>query len=317
MGNYLALYLRLSLEDMDVHGDSPKDESNSIQSQRAMLRNYVNAIPALADRPILEFVDDGYTGTNFDRPEFQKMMDRIRTGDVTCIVVKDLSRFGRNYLEVGDYLEHLFPFLGVRFIAINNHYDSQDYVGSTGGMDVAFRNLIYQRYSQDLSEKVKAAKHMKMAQGKHICGCPYGYKKKPGIKDQMFIDPEAGVVFTAGGLFYHFEKEQVRRLFCAMAERFPGGMIAFDAVNALGLKGVNAEVKMAGESAGSYFSLKKPREELESWSERIVNVVEKDYMNGYLKGGYRPTAITRFFHWVMQVFHMSFMLHVEFWEESK
>lgn len=194
MGNYLALYLRLSQEDIDARDNSPKDESNSIQSQRAMLRNYVNVIPELANRPIMEFVDDGYTGTNFDRPEFQKMMDRIRAGDVTCIVVKDLSRFGRNYLEVGDYLEHLFPFLGVRFIAVNDHYDSQNYVGSTGGMDVAFRNLIYQRYSQDLSEKVKAAKHMKMAQGKHISGCPYGYKKKPGIKDQMFVDSEAASI---------------------------------------------------------------------------------------------------------------------------
>lgn len=194
MGEHIALYLRLSLEDMDVRSESPKDESNSIQSQRLMLRNFVNTIPELANRPILEFVDDGYTGTNFDRPEFQKMLELIRSGDVACIIVKDLSRFGRNYLEVGDYLEHLFPFLGVRFIAVNDHYDSNDYVGSTGGLDVAFRNLVYQRYSQDLSEKVKTAKHMKMAQGKHITSCPYGYKKKPGIKDKMFIDPETAPI---------------------------------------------------------------------------------------------------------------------------
>lgn len=130
--------------------------------------------------------------------------------------------------------------------------------------------------------------------------------------EEIDFDPAEGIVFTAGGLFYYFQKEQVRRLLCAMAERFPGGMISFDAVNALGLKGVNAEVKLAGESAGSYFSLEKPREELEGWSERIVNVVEKDYIDGYLKGGYRQTFITRLFHWVMRVFHMSFMLHVEF-----
>lgn len=194
MGNHIALYLRLSLEDMDVRSESPKDESNSIQSQRLMLRNYINTIPELTNQPILEFVDDGYTGTNFERPEFQKMMDLVRSGDITCIIVKDLSRFGRNYLEVGDYLEHLFPFLGVRFIAINDHYDSNDYIGSTGGLDVAFRNLVYQRYSQDLSEKVKTAKHLKMAQGKHITCCPYGYKKKPGIKDKMFIDPETAPI---------------------------------------------------------------------------------------------------------------------------
>jgi site-specific DNA recombinase len=190
----VALYFRLSQEDVDARGNSLKDESNSIQSQRFMLRSFIANHPDLNGRPIMEFADDGFTGTNFDRPNFQQMMERVKSGDVSCIVVKDLSRFGRNYLEVGDYLEHLFPFLGVRFIAINDHYDSNDYVGSTGGLDVAFRNLIYQRYSQDLSEKVKSAKHMRMAQGKHICSCPYGYMKKPGIKDKMFIDPVTGPI---------------------------------------------------------------------------------------------------------------------------
>lgn len=132
--------------------------------------------------------------------------------------------------------------------------------------------------------------------------------------DKIPFDPKDGIIFTAGGLFYYFEKEQVRKLFCAMAERFPGGMITFDAVNALGLKGVNAEVKMAGNATASYFSLEKPKEELESWSEKIVNVVEKDYMFGYLKDAYKPTFITRLFHKVMEIFHMSFMLHAEFAE---
>lgn len=194
MESAVALYFRLSLEDLDVRGNSPKDESNSIQSQRFMLRSFVASHPDLNGKPVLEFADDGYTGTNFDRPQFRNLMELIKSGDVSCIVVKDFSRFGRNYLEVGDYLEHLFPFLGIRFISINDHYDSNDYVGSTGGLDVAFRNLIYQRYSQDLSEKVKSAKHLRMAQGKHICSCPYGYMKKPGIKDKMFIDPVTGPI---------------------------------------------------------------------------------------------------------------------------
>lgn len=130
------------------------------------------------------------------------------------------------------------------------------------------------------------------------------------------FDPRDGIVFTAGGLFYYFRKEQVKRLFCAMAEHFPGGMITFDAVNALGLKGVKAEVSMAGNSTDSYFSLEDPKTELEGWSEKLVNVVEKDYMFGYLKNAYRPTWITRLFHKVMEIFHMSFMLHVEFQEEA-
>ena len=132
--------------------------------------------------------------------------------------------------------------------------------------------------------------------------------------DKIDFDPAEGIIFTAGGLFYYFEREQVRRLLCAMAGRFPGGVISFDAVNALGLKGVNAEVKLAGESAGSYFSLEKPKEELESWSPRIVNVIEKDYADGYLKGGFHKTLVTRLFNWIMRTFHMSFMLHVEFAE---
>ena len=130
--------------------------------------------------------------------------------------------------------------------------------------------------------------------------------------DKIDFDPAEGIVFTAGGLFYYFETEQVRRLLCAMAERFPGGMITFDAVNALGLKGVNAEVKLAGNETKSFFSLERPKEELEGWSDRIINVVEKDYADGYLKGGYHKTPITRLFNWTMRTFHMSFMLHVEF-----
>lgn len=130
--------------------------------------------------------------------------------------------------------------------------------------------------------------------------------------DRIGFESDNGIVFTAGGLFYYFQKEQVRRLLCAMAEHFPGGMIAFDAVNALGLKGVSAEVKLVGEQANSFFSLERPKEELESWSERIVNVSEKDYADGYLKGGWRKTPVTRLFNWVMRTFHMSFMLHVEF-----
>lgn len=130
--------------------------------------------------------------------------------------------------------------------------------------------------------------------------------------DEIDFRPEDGAVFVAGGLFYYFEKEQVRRLFCAMAERFPGGVIVFDAVNAVGLKGVNAEVKLAGNRTKSFFSLERPKEELEAWSERIVNVEERDYFDGYLQGGYRKTAVTRLFMGVTRLLHMAFMLHAEF-----
>lgn len=187
--SYLAMYLRLSQDDVDIKTDGLKDESDSIHSQRLLIKRYVHEHADLNRLPILEFVDDGYTGTNFERPGFQRMMSQIRAGSISCVIVKDLSRFGRNYLEVGDYLEHIFPFLNIRFIAVNDHYDSNGYIGTTGGIDVAFRNLIYQRYSQDLSEKVKSAMHMKMAKGKYITHCPYGYMKKPGVKHEMIPDP--------------------------------------------------------------------------------------------------------------------------------
>ena len=136
--------------------------------------------------------------------------------------------------------------------------------------------------------------------------------------DKISFDPAKGIVFTAGELFYYFEKGNVRHLLCAMAERFPGGMITFDAVNALGLEGVNAEVKLAGNnSTKSFFSLERPSEELESRSSRITNVIEKDYADGCLKGGYRKTPVTRLFNWIMQAFHMGFMLHIEFRESQQ
>lgn len=130
--------------------------------------------------------------------------------------------------------------------------------------------------------------------------------------DKIDFNSKDGIVFTAGGLFYYFEKEQVKKLFCAMAERFPGGMITFDAVNSLGLKGVNTEVKMIGNKTKSIFSLENPKAELEQWSERIINVYEKDYIDGYLKSGYRKDVISKLFASIMRIFHMCFMIHAEF-----
>lgn len=187
MKQYVAIYLRLSKEDKD--GIGMKDESNSIRSQRLVVQEYIKAHADFENMPVLEFVDDGLTGANFDRPQFQKMLMLIRAGEISCVVVKDLSRFGRNYLEVGDYLEHVFPLLNVRFVSVNDGYDSAEHIGSTGGINVAFRNLVYQQYSQDLSEKIKSSMHMKMAKGEYITHCPYGYRKVAGSKHKMEPDP--------------------------------------------------------------------------------------------------------------------------------
>ena len=192
MMNCVAIYLRLSQEDVDKRTNQAKDDSNSIVAQRQLILRYLDSEPSLASLPRIEFCDDGFSGTNFSRPDFQRMIDLIRAGEISTVVVKDLSRFGRDYLEVGDYLEHIFPFLGVRMISINDHYDSNKYSGSTPGMDVAFQNLIYDYYSKDLSKKVKTGMRVKQRQGGYVSCCLYGYKVEE--KHKMVIDPETAPV---------------------------------------------------------------------------------------------------------------------------
>ena len=117
-----CIYARLSRDDGD------KLESDSITNQKALIRDFLSKHPEI--HVVSEKTDDGYSGVNFDRPAFQEMMDEIRSGKVNCVVVKDLSRFGRNYIEAGNYIERVFPFMGVRFIAINNGVDSENQQGS-------------------------------------------------------------------------------------------------------------------------------------------------------------------------------------------
>jgi len=188
MKQQVAIYLRLSMEDVDLRTNKAKDESNSISAQRQLIERHLDQNPELRDLPRLEFCDDGYSGTNFDRPQFSKMIELVKKGEISCIVVKDLSRFGRDYIEVGDYLEHIFPFLGIRVKAINDHYDSKKHSGTTIGMDIAFKNLIYDYYSKDLSKKVRSSMGMKQKQGKYVNCVLYGYKRSPSEKHQMVID---------------------------------------------------------------------------------------------------------------------------------
>lgn len=117
-----AIYLRLSREDGDFSCSSEKLESNSISNQRLVIMDYLRKCPEITF--VREYCDDGYTGANFDRPDFQKMIEAVQKGEIDCIVVKDLSRFGREYIDSGAYIQKLFPMLGVRFIAINDNYDN-------------------------------------------------------------------------------------------------------------------------------------------------------------------------------------------------
>ena len=120
----IALYYRLSIADGDL-GKDDKEESNSIENQRLLLTAFVEAREDL-EGEISEYIDDGYSGTNFERPSFIRMMSEIEKRRIDCVVVKDLSRFGRNYIETGKYLERIFPMYEVRFLSVNDNYDSMD-----------------------------------------------------------------------------------------------------------------------------------------------------------------------------------------------
>jgi DNA invertase Pin-like site-specific DNA recombinase len=187
LGEYvIAKYIRLSIEDA-------KTDSMSIENQRLLLDGYIADI----DMPgitVMEFVDNGHSGTNFERPAAQELLDLVRQGRVNCVAVKDLSRFGRNMIETGYYIERVFPLYRTRFIAISDSFDSDDYKGDTGGMDVAFKFLMHEYYSRDLSKKIKSAKHEKMRRGEHVRkDCLFGYRLDD--KRQMVIDePAADIV---------------------------------------------------------------------------------------------------------------------------
>ena len=167
MSNYtICAYMRLSDEDRDIFGR--KVESGSITSQRRLIMDYINRQPEFRGCKVIERCDDGLSGRYFDtRPQFTEMIELTKKGKINCIIVKDCSRFGRDYVELGDYLEQLFPFLGVRFIAINDHYDSKT---CEGGLDIAFKNLVYDIYSRDLSKKVKESRRQMALQGKYNAG---------------------------------------------------------------------------------------------------------------------------------------------------
>lgn len=193
----IALYIRLSVEDGDLRGNSKKEESYSISNQKALLHQFVHLKDEFSDCEVLEFCDDGYTGTNFNRPAFQKMMELVKSKELSCIIVKDFSRFGREFLDVSSYLELIFPVFNTRFISVNDAFDSNAFVGTTGGMELAFRNLINGMYSRDISLKVKSARMTRFKQGEYLGGHPfYGYLRDPKDKHHLIVDENARAVIS-------------------------------------------------------------------------------------------------------------------------
>ena len=180
-------YVRLSHEDGD------KAESNSVTGQKNLIRDYFSRHPELEECGMA--VDDGFSGSSFERPAFQKMMDDVRARKIDCIVVKDLSRFGRNYLDAGEYIEKIFPFLGVRLIAVNDNFDSLDTAASSE-LVVPFKNLINEMYSRDMSKKVSTALREKQKRGELVgaAWAAYGYRKCADDPHRIEPDEETAPV---------------------------------------------------------------------------------------------------------------------------
>jgi len=183
-----ALYLRLSKEDGD------KEESDSITNQRELLRSHVQKnLPdvTIAD----EKVDDGFSGASFDRPRFNQMMEDIRAGKINCVIVKDLSRFGRNFTEAGKYIENVFPFLGVRFISVNDGIDSMAKKSRSDEIVVPFLNLIHDAYARDISIKIRSALDTKRKKGAFIGAfAVFGYIRPTKGSNKLVIDEAAADV---------------------------------------------------------------------------------------------------------------------------
>ncbi|MEF9840410.1 MAG: recombinase family protein [Lachnospiraceae bacterium] len=208
-----GLYVRLSKDDGD------KKESDSIKNQKELIRNFKKTHPEIII--VEEYSDDGYSGVNFERPDFQRMIEDIKKKKINCIIVKDLSRFGRNYIETGRYLEQILPFLGVRFIAINDNYDSANATQPNDQIILPFKNLINDAYCRDISIKVRSNLNAKRKKGDFVGAfTPYGYMKSKENKNKLVIDSSAATIvqrifqmkiagMSNGGIAESLNKESV------------------------------------------------------------------------------------------------------------
>ena len=199
---YAAMYLRLSREDSDVgttagSGSAEatfRAESNSIGSQRELIRSFIRE---QEDMELFDcYADDNYSGSNFERPEFKRMISDIKAGRVNCVIVKDLSRFGRDYIETGRYLDQVFPALGVRFIALTDRYDSFSADAGERNIVLPVKNFINDSYCRDISTKVKSQLAVKRRKGECLAAfAVYGYRKSAEDRNRLLVDDyAAGIV---------------------------------------------------------------------------------------------------------------------------
>ncbi len=197
----VAIYIRLSKEDVD----KGFDESESITNQKSLLTEYVENL-GWEYKLVDIYIDPGYTGTNFNRPDFQRMIRDIENGKVNMVITKDLSRLGRDYIETGEYIEKWFPEHEVRYVSVTDGIDT--FSINNGNNDIApFKSILNDMYSKDLSKKIRTALHTMQKQGKWVGGkTALGYVKDPNDKNKLVIcEPEAEIVRTI------FHKASLRR----------------------------------------------------------------------------------------------------------
>lgn len=190
-----AIYARLSREDN-------LSDSDSIDNQIALIQNYMESRPYL--QYAKTYTDNGFTGTDFDRPGWQSLLEDVKSGKINCIIVKDLSRLGRNYIETGEFLEKICPFFGIRFIAVIDNFDTET-AESTAQLSVSLSNIVNDYYAKDISRKVSTALRNKMEHGEYIGSWEkYGYVKSAENKNQLIVNPETATVVQ---LIYQWRSE--------------------------------------------------------------------------------------------------------------
>lgn len=264
----VAQYIRLSQEDNDTGVD--KQESNSITSQKALLNEFIEEHDDLIVYDT--YVDDGYTGTDFNRPGFQRLLEDMRKGNINCVLVKDLSRLGRNYIEVGNYIEQIFPLFNVRFIAINDNVDSFKNPMSSNTILVPFKNLINDEYARDTSIKIKSALNGRKKKGEFIGAFPsYGYVKDKIDKHKLVIDQESA--------------EIVRRIFEWKVNEGLGNLAICHRLNDMGVLNPTGYKK---KKLNQNYNNSKMKEEDYSWCPSTVrNILKNDVYIGNVTQGKR------------------------------
>lgn len=187
---YTAVYLRLSKEDSDMSLHDNKKESNSITNQKLIIKEFLKAMPEVEIYDY--YIDDGYSGSNFERPDFKRMREDIYEGKVNMVIVKDFSRFGREYIDTGRYIQKIFPRLGIRFISVIDHFDSDAATTNDMHLLVPVKNFVNDNYCRDISQRVRTHQEAMRKNGLYIGAyVAYGYKKDSDDKNKIVIDEQA------------------------------------------------------------------------------------------------------------------------------